>query len=112
MRYAFSHCTYEEKFENGVHTYVFTGPCFKTGKPYSVIVPAAGLFQYNQGAKIQDAFPHMSNEDREFLMSGYSPEGWNLIFGNKEDTEASIHNDSDDHHDHDISGDSTIISKR
>ena len=84
MRYAFSHCTYEEKFENGVHTYVFTGPCFKTGKPYSVIVPAAGLFQYNQGAKIQDAFPHMSNEDREFLMSGYSPEGWNLIFGNKE----------------------------
>jgi len=87
MRYAQSPaCTYTEQYEPE-HTYTFTGPCLKTGKPYSVTVPAKGLYNYNQGAHIQDAFPNLSNDDREFLISGYSPEGWKLIFGSEEDDE-------------------------
>jgi len=87
MRYADSRCVCNESFENGKHTYTFTGPCFHTGKPYSVSVPAAGLFKYRNGAYIQDAFPEVSKEDREFLMSGYSPEGWKQLFGSLEDFE-------------------------
>lgn len=80
MRYADSHCTYTESY-TPVHTYTYTGPCMVTGKLYSVTVPAEGLFQYRNGSLAQDAFPNLSREDREFLISGYSPEGWNEIFG-------------------------------
>lgn len=79
MRYAQSHCTYREVYEPK-HGYIFTGPCFVTKKEYSVFVPAEELFAYNQGKHIQDAMPSVSKEDREFLMSGMSPEGWNLAF--------------------------------
>jgi hypothetical protein len=85
MRYADSHCTYTESHEAGKHTYTFTGPCFVTGRPYSVTVPAEGLYAYRRGAMIQSAFPNMSKDDREFLMSGMSPEGWQQTFGNMED---------------------------
>ena len=81
MRYVDKHCTYEESYENGVHTYTFTGPCVFTGKPYSVTVLAEQLYKYRQGAYIQDAFPNLSADDCEFLISGISPKGWSLRFG-------------------------------
>lgn len=84
MRYASARCTYTEVYKP-VHAYIFTGPCMVTGKPYSVTVPAAELFAYNQGGHIQDAMPSVKAEDREFLMSGYSPEGWNQMFGQDDD---------------------------
>lgn len=34
---------------------------------------------------IQDVFPLMSKEDREFLISGITPEEWNKIFSNDEE---------------------------
>lgn len=69
-------CKCEEQFKDGVHTYTFTGPCVVTGKPYSVTVLGRELYNYHQGALIQDAFPNLSIDDREFLMSGMSPEAW------------------------------------
>lgn len=102
MRYALSPaCTYREEFTDGKHVYIFSGPCLKTGKSYSVTVPAEGLFNYNQGHRIQEAFPDMPAGDREFLMSGYSPEGFDMIFPPEEDED-----DSDD--DSDGDGDSDI----
>lgn len=86
MRYASSHCTCTEVY-TPEHAYIFTGPCMLTGKSYSVTVPAPQLFAYNQGGMIQDAMPTLSREDREFLMSGYSPEGWDLMFGEQEESE-------------------------
>jgi hypothetical protein len=83
MKYALAQCSCEEKFDP--HVYVFTGPCVVTGKPHSVAVPAAGLFAYHQGAKIQDAFPGLSADDREFLLSGFSPDGWEATFGGIDD---------------------------
>lgn len=80
MRYFQWGCTYTEAIEDGKHTYTFTGPCMKTGKPYSVTIPAEGLYRYNQGVHIQEAFPDLSDGEREFLMTGYSPEGWKLVF--------------------------------
>lgn len=80
MRYADNCCTYKEVVKPE-HAYIYTGRCMATGKTYSVTVPAAQLFKYRQGAKIQEAFPDMPEGDREFLISGYSPEGWKQIFG-------------------------------
>ena len=83
MRYADSHCEYVESYKPK-HTYIFTGPCVITGKPYSVTVPGDELYAYRRGAYIQDAMPSVSKDDREFLMSGMSPEGWNETFGGEE----------------------------
>ncbi len=94
MFYADQFCTYTESHERGKHTYTFTGPCHQTGKPYSVTVPAEGLYKYRQGALIQDAFPDLSRDDREFLMTGYSPEGWNLAFPPEPDDEETADGDA------------------
>jgi hypothetical protein len=87
MMYADNCCTYEETLKDGVQGYVFTGQCIQTKKQYSVFVPGANLYKYRQGAAIQEAFPNMPREDREFLMSGVSPEGWKLLFSGEEDEE-------------------------
>lgn len=36
------------------------------------------------GTMIQDAFPYLSVEDRERLLSGYCPDCWDWIFGEDE----------------------------
>lgn len=84
MRYADSYCKYTENYEPD-HTYTFTGPCITTGKQCSVTVPAEGLYKYRRGAKMQEAFPGLSADEREFLMSGLSPEAWDKAFSESED---------------------------
>lgn len=76
-------CKITETYEPE-HTYTFTGPCVVTGKEYSVTVKAESLYKYRRGALIQDAFREVSVDDREFLISGYSPEGWKQSFGEDE----------------------------
>ena len=34
---------------------------------------------------IQDAFPNLDKEQREFLLSGITPQEWNDTFGEEED---------------------------
>lgn len=58
------------------------GNCIVTGKLYSVIVQKRSYVAWQQGELVQNAFPELSKEDREFLISGTSPEGWKEIFGN------------------------------
>ena len=77
-RYIHTDCTYVQDHENG--TYTFTGPCKKTGKPYSVTIPGHELWDLNQGELIQDALKSLNADDREFVASGYSPEGWALLW--------------------------------
>lgn len=38
-----------------------------------------------EGALIQDALPYLSAEDREFLMTGITPEEWNTLFAGNEE---------------------------
>jgi len=73
-----SKCTYVEEYKP-VHVYIFTGDCVVTQEPYTVRLPANGLFFYNQGMLVQNAFPGVSAEDREFITSGVSPKGWALM---------------------------------
>lgn len=45
----------------------------------------AGLMRYRAGALMQDAFPFLTNEEREFLISGTTPEEWNALYPDDEE---------------------------
>ena len=36
---------------------------------------------WEQGTLVQDAMPHLTPDDREFVMSGITPEEWAETFG-------------------------------
>jgi hypothetical protein len=80
----FDTCESVETF-SPVHTVTYTGPCVITGELYSVTVLGSDLHRYNRGALMQDAFPGLSADDREFLISGCSPAGWLATFGAGDD---------------------------
>ena len=63
------------------------GTCRQTGKPVEVgPVSRAGLIDWLSGTPIQQtALKTLSVGDREFLISSYSSEGWDAMFGNSEE---------------------------
>lgn len=61
-----------------------SGPCLVTGKTCSVRVSREAFDRWNRGELIQNAMPELSADEREFLISGYSPEGWRQAFGDEE----------------------------
>tara|TARA_R110002051_G_scaffold121296_2_gene194503 strand:+ start:1418 stop:1675 length:258 start_codon:yes stop_codon:yes gene_type:complete len=75
---------YTETYEGG-HRYHFTGQCRVTGKDWTVAVPGQELHQYRRGKLMQYAMPSLSDDDREFLITGISPEGWEQKFGDKQE---------------------------
>jgi len=42
------------------------------------------LNNYAQGALLQDAFPHLSAGDREFIKTGITSEEWEALFGGED----------------------------
>lgn len=42
------------------------------------------LLEWRAGALIQNVMPHLSADDREFLMTGSTPEEWDTIFGGRD----------------------------
>lgn len=65
-----------------------TGVCEVSGKPYQVTIPAYQYLQWKSGTVIQRAMPDLNNEQREFFVSGTTPDEWRKIFPpNKEDDE-------------------------
>lgn len=100
MRYADNHCEVIESHEPE-HTYTFVGPCVVTGKEQRVTVKAADLLRYRQtNGYVQECFHYLSKDDREFLISGTSGEGWKMMFGDGED---SVDSDPDGDGDYDPS---------
>lgn len=57
-----------------------SGKCVFTGRRYSVTVSRDDFDKYNAGALMQDAFPELSADDREFLISGIAPGGFDQLF--------------------------------
>ena len=84
MRYADSRCQVEEQYQPE-HTYTYVGPCVVTGKEVRVTVKAEDLHKYRRGGYVQDCFPYLSASEREFLISGTSQEGWDILFPKDED---------------------------
>lgn len=76
MQYADRHCSYQEKFIDGQHCYIFSGPCVVTGKIVVVKIPGEELYAYRQGEYIQNAMKSLSPGEREFLISGMSEEAF------------------------------------
>jgi hypothetical protein len=58
-----------------------TAPCVQTGKAYQVTVKESAYHAWQKGALIQNVMPELNADQREFLISGYSPEGWNIAMG-------------------------------
>ena len=44
-------------------------------------VRQGNIEQWLSGALIQDAMPHLDDDQREFLMTGITPAEWNETFG-------------------------------
>lgn len=42
------------------------------------------LRRYERGAMIQNAFPNLTPDEREFYKTGYTKEDWNTMFGEEE----------------------------
>lgn len=39
------------------------------------------VWQYRNGALLQQAFPNLTAEEREFFKTGYTAEDWEMMFG-------------------------------
>lgn len=67
-----------------------------TGKTHtrSIDVTSEQLEKWQKGMFIQDAMPHLSADDREFLKTGITPEEWDVMFKkNEEDIEWGVHHE-------------------
>ncbi len=72
------------KQEDG--TIILCGTCVITGEMYyTKPVYFKDIVKYRAGMKVKDAFPYLSADDREFIISGTSPKGWSRIFGTQND---------------------------
>ena len=77
-RYIDTSLTYTEVYEP-THTYTFSGPCLVTGEDYSVTVKGEELHEMRRTNSIM-ALRSLDAGDREFLISGTSPKGWDKLF--------------------------------
>jgi hypothetical protein len=59
--------------------------CHVTGKSYRVTVRKCDYEAWKRGTLAQTAFPYLNAADREFIISGTSPEGWKILFGGDND---------------------------
>ena len=56
--------------------------CVNCKTKHVIIVPTAGYRRWATGqAKIQDALPMLSEDERELLMSNICPRCWDKLFG-------------------------------
>ena len=61
-----------------------TKPCYHCGDSGLIAVTNSDLERYKNGALMQEAFPEMSIENREMLISGTHDKCWNEIYGGDE----------------------------
>ena len=77
----------------GIH-YVLTGDrnkdetvIFRRGKrvtvPHNIEKLSQAWFHWMNGKFVQDAFPFLTADEREFLMTGITKEEWNKIMGDE-----------------------------
>jgi hypothetical protein len=71
----------EEESTLGPEYVTVVGQCQVTGKKYAVTYKRVELERWLLGKEfIQDAMPTTSEEDREWVQSSTSPEGWRRMF--------------------------------
>jgi len=65
---------------------LITRKSMMSGKDHTLDLPVnqAQLDAYAAGALVQDAFPHLDADDREFIKTGITAEEWQEMFGSEE----------------------------
>jgi len=53
--------------------------CQVTGEVFILIVDAQALIDWREGKLIQDAFPQLTKDQREILMTGFTPAEWEAM---------------------------------
>lgn len=83
-----------DKLQLGTHANVpnsvfIVGPCVRCTKEYKIFYPInkinKALMMHQEGKLIQECFPDLDADSREFLISGICPECWNIIFPSEEE---------------------------
>ena len=59
--------------------------CRVCGKLFYIAVLVDDLLKYHKGTLIQDAFPYLSADERELLISRTCPVCWNGIFSDEDE---------------------------
>ena len=67
--------------------YTVTTICPFCGMPHDVEVDFLDFCAWQNGALAQDAFPYLSADEREMLISGICPDCWERTFGGYEEDE-------------------------
>lgn len=59
-----------------------------TGKINEMDLPvtAEQVLNYTHGELVQNAFPQLNAEQREFIISGCTPEDWKALYGDSDET--------------------------
>jgi len=58
----------------------FSRVCQVTGKHHEFSVPFDSYKLWKEGTLMQDAMPFLDADQREIIISGWTPEEWNLLF--------------------------------
>jgi hypothetical protein len=70
---------FKRYFESKNNEIRIFGQCEGTGKNFEIHVPVEGFFVYLQGFKsLAEALSSTTEEEREFILTGVSPEGRKL----------------------------------
>lgn len=48
-------------------------------------ITAEQVIRWDRGELIQDVFPHLTPDEREFIQTGITPEDWNEMVGETEE---------------------------
>lgn len=64
--------------------YIVVTVCPFCGHAHEVAVNEADFWDWQDGELAQNAFPYLSADDREILISGICPKCWDEMFGGDE----------------------------
>lgn len=60
---------------------IIVTPCHFCGHAHEIAVNEEDYWDWEDGTLTQVAFPYLSANEREMLISGYCPECWKKLFG-------------------------------
>lgn len=66
-------------------TVAVSGPCYSCGKKQSVQVDSVAFEKFKSGRFVQDCFPSLPADEREFLISGICSTCWDDMFPSEDD---------------------------
>lgn len=65
-----------------------------SGKTHTLDLPVTQeqINDFNSGTKVQHAFPHLSADQREFILTGITAKEWNDMFPPEDEEEDALAN--------------------